>query len=196
MTQDWAAVQKATYCDKGYGETKRALTQERFIKTLGMLRPHSRVLDLGCNDGSFTQLLQDKGFEVTGADFGEIIQKAQEEHPKCHFIATNIDSVDFLEKSFDAVIALGLIEHLVGDIEFMRKAYRWLTPNGRIFLSTPLSPEKICEEDSTHIRFYPPYSLLRLLEVCEFKISRIDIFREVDEYLIIGEKAGEKSGIV
>lgn len=195
MTQDWVAVQKATYCSKGYGETKRALTQERFLKTLGMLRPHSRILDLGCNDGSFTQLLQDKGFETTGVDFLEVIQKAQKEHPKCDLIAANIEELDFPERSFDAVIALGLIEHVVGDFELLRKAFRWLTPNGQIFLSTPLSPEKICEENSAHIRFYPPYSLLRLLEVSGFKIFRIDIFREVDEYLIIGE-AGEKSGAV
>lgn len=193
---DWTAVQKATYSSIGYGETKRALAQERFIKTLSVLRPHSHILDLGCNDGSFTQLLQDAGFEVTGVDFGEIIQRAQIEHPKCDLLAADIEDLDFPEKSFDAVIALGLIEHLVGDIEFVRKAYRWLTPNGQIFLSTPLSPEKICEENSAHIRFYPPYSLLRLLEVSGFKISRIDIFREVDEYLIIGEKAGEKPGIV
>lgn len=194
MTQDWAEIQKAIYCDKGYGETKRALTQERFIKTLAMLPIHSRVLDLGCNDGSFTQVLQEKGFEVSGVDFGEVIQMARKEHPNCDFIAADIEDLDFPEKSFDAVIALGLIEHLVRDIELLKKAYRWLALNGQIFLSTPLSPEKICEEDSAHIRFYPPYSLLRLLEVCGFKISRIDIFRKVDEYLIIGEKAGEKSG--
>lgn len=194
--KSWLDNQRRTYCEKGYGETSRALAakRERYDRVLQAALPgKARVLDLGCNDGSFSKLLQEKGYEVTGVDFPEIIERAKHQHPDLDFIAHDIEELDFPERSFDAVIALGLIEHILHDLELLEKAHNWLDVGGRIFLTTPLSPEKIVEDEAAHIRFYPPLSLSRLLELADFTILNIEIFQKIDEYFIMGEKNGTKS---
>ncbi len=194
--ESWVSSQRKVYCEKGYGETSRALAakRERYDRVLQAGLPgKARILDLGCNDGSFSKLLQEKGYEVTGVDFPEIIERAKRQHPDLDFIAHDIEELDFPERSFDAVIALGLIEHILHDIELLEKAYKWLDIGGRIFLTTPLSPEKIVEDEAAHIRFYPPLSLSRLLELAGFTVINLEIFQKIDEYFIMGEKNGKKS---
>jgi 2-polyprenyl-3-methyl-5-hydroxy-6-metoxy-1,4-benzoquinol methylase len=157
------------------------------------LPARARVLDLGCNDGSFCQLLQSNGYEITGVDFPEIIERARKSHPEIDFIGHDIEELDFPERTFDAIIAFGLIEHIFHDFELLEKAYKWLDVGGKIFLTTPLSPEKIVEQEAAHIRFYPPVSLSRLLELAGFTVINLEVFQKIDEYFIVGEKNGAKS---
>ena len=194
--QSWVSSQRKVYCEKGYGETSRGLAakRERYERVLATQLPgKARVLDLGCNDGSFSKLLQEKGYEVTGVDFPEIIERAKRQHSDLDFIAHDIEELDFPDRSFDAIIALGLIEHILHDIALLEKAYNWLDTGGKIFLTTPLSPEKIVEEEAAHIRFYPPLSLSRLLELAGFTVINLEVFQKIDEYFIVGEKNGKKS---
>lgn len=185
----WLDNQKNTYLGVGFGETSRALDkhEERFFKTLEYIKASDIVLDLGSNDGSFTQVLNSRSAGAVGVDFPEIAARSQAAYPHLKFIGEEISKLEFEDESFNAIVALGLVEHIVDDVTLFTKCRKWLKSEGRLLLTTPLSPEKIVEEDATHIRFYPPYSLLRLMELCGFKVTDIHIFREVDEYLIVGE---------
>lgn len=173
----------------GYAETSRGLAkgEERFTKALTYIKPTDLVVDLGCNDGSFTELLAGKSADAVGIDFPEVIERAKASRPNLRFMGAELSTVNFEPESLDAIVALGLIEHVPDDFGLLQRCRIWLKSGGRLILTTPLSPEKIIEEDSAHVRFYPPYSLLRLLIMAGFGVRDITIFHEVDEYMIIGE---------
>lgn len=194
--EDWVAMQSQTYATHGYGETGRSLRPEakgavRYAQVLKAKLPGmARILDLGCNDGSFCKVLADRGHAVTGVDLPDVIERAKEDHPELDLIGVDISVLDWPEGTFDAIVAFGIIEHIVHDFKLLTKALSWLNPRGQIFLTTPLSPEKI---GGDHLRFYPPISLSNLMQVAGFKVSTLEVFQGIDEYLIVGEKNGKKS---
>ena len=190
--EDWIARQSQTYVTNGYGETSRALkSNERYSRVLEAHLPaEARILDLGCNDGSFCKVLAAKGYVVTGVDLPAVIERASADYPELDLVAADIENLDWPERTFDVVVAFGIIEHIMHDFELLKKAYSWLNPCGQIFLTTPLSPEKI---GGDHLRFYPPVSLSQLATLAGFKVSQVEIFQDIDEYLIVGEKNGRKS---
>lgn len=99
-----------------------------------------RILDLGCGNGSLSNLLAKKGYEVVGIEESEQgFTIASKNFPNCHFIQASIYDLPYatLQNSFDVVIAVEVIEHLFYPRELARAAKNCLKPNGRLILTTP-----------------------------------------------------------
>jgi SAM-dependent methyltransferase len=120
----------ARICDPG-----RELMTGRFAR---LLRPHSRVLDLGCGPGIPSTASLAQRFAVTGVDVSERqLAAARRNVPTGTFILGDLATVDFDAGSFEGVIALYSISHVPRDEHaavFARVA-RWLTPGG-LFLAS------------------------------------------------------------
>jgi len=92
---------------------------------LKYLRPRSRVLDVGANQGWLTQRLREQGFQAVSidligpADFVGDINRWQE--------------LGLSPQSFDAVVAMEVIEH-VDCLDSLRSLCK---PGGLIMLSSP-----------------------------------------------------------
>lgn len=113
-------------------------------KILADLPKESRVLDLGCGNGSFLSLFQDRGWRLYGTDFSTAgIEIATHHFPGIHFAladATTHPLPEFLSNqlgSFDALISTEVIEHLYDPATFLRNAHSLLKPGGTLVLSTP-----------------------------------------------------------
>ncbi len=75
-----------------------------------------RVLDLGCGNGSLSNLIAKHGYEVVGVEESETgFQSARLSFPDCHFIQASIYDLPYTElgNSFDIVISSEVIEHLL-----------------------------------------------------------------------------------
>lgn len=99
-----------------------------------------RVLDLGCGNGSLSQLIAKQGYEVVGVEESESGFKfACLNFPDCHFIQASIYELPFseLENSFDIVISSEVIEHLLYPRELVKAAKKCLKHNGRLIITTP-----------------------------------------------------------
>lgn len=99
-----------------------------------------RVLDLGCGNGSLSNLIAQQGYEVVGVEESELGFKfARLNFPECHFIQASIYDLPYpeLKNSFDVVISLEVIEHLLYPKELVRAAKKCLKPNGRLIITTP-----------------------------------------------------------
>jgi 2-polyprenyl-3-methyl-5-hydroxy-6-metoxy-1,4-benzoquinol methylase len=102
--------------------------------------PPGKVLELGCSEGLGTLLLAETGHNVLGVDFdGEAIQHAQKNIKKanCSFRRADFMGANF--GSFDAVIALDVIEHIAREKEefFMQTLAGNLNGSGICVLGTP-----------------------------------------------------------
>ncbi len=82
-----------------------------FARTLA---PGSKILDLGCGTGiPIAQFLIRSGFDVFGIDSSpEMIARFHESCPGAHAQCVPIQSSDFFNTIFDAVVAWGVILHL------------------------------------------------------------------------------------
>lgn len=99
-----------------------------------------RILDLGCGNGSFTNLIAQQGYEIVGIEESEQgIEIARRSFPTCNFIQSSIYSLpyDVLENSFDVVLAVEVIEHLFYPRELLRAARRCVKPDGYLIITTP-----------------------------------------------------------
>lgn len=105
-----------------------------------------RILDFGCGDGLFTNLVAKASCgEVIGIDLEEDAIKLAEqmtgkekyEGPSPSFILGEVGPLPFKDSSFDAVYMLDVIEHLSNPAAVLQEVNRVLKEGGVFFLTTP-----------------------------------------------------------
>ncbi|MDR0508849.1 MAG: class I SAM-dependent methyltransferase [Candidatus Methanoplasma sp.] len=104
------------------------------------LEPGLKILDIGCGTGKTTAALIKMGMDVTGLDFSPsaISYCISVFGDKAKFTLAECDRMPFPDRSFDAVAAVHVLEHLdgtqlrgaVGEIS------RILVPGGLVFTRT------------------------------------------------------------
>lgn len=146
----------------------------------------SRVLDIGCGNGSLSNLIAQQGYTVVGMDESKQgINIARQSFPNCQFIQKSIYDLpenDF-KNSFDIVIGIEVIEHLIYPRELLKAAKQYLKPTGQLILTTPyhgyiknlaLALTGKCDQhfnplwDGGHVKFFSVSTLTTLLESEDF----------------------------
>ena len=119
------------------------------------------LIDIGCGDKYLKYGCDEYNIDYVGIDFSDCnIEK---------------EYLDYPDNSFDIVTSLALLEHLYDPSILISEAYRILKPNGIFVLSTPnwRYTMRIFFDDPTHIHPYTVKSLKYLLEISNFKYSRV-----------------------
>jgi 2-polyprenyl-3-methyl-5-hydroxy-6-metoxy-1,4-benzoquinol methylase len=99
-----------------------------------------RVLDLGCGNGSLSHLIATQGYEVVGVeDSSSGVQFASRNFPECRFFQASVYDLPYadLENTFDVVLSVDVIEHLLYPRELLCAAKKCLKPGGNLILTTP-----------------------------------------------------------
>jgi ubiquinone/menaquinone biosynthesis C-methylase UbiE len=116
-------------------------TNERLIDAfvkLSKLPPGSRVVDLGCGSGVFTDVLQRRGYRCAGIDISpKLITIAQTKFPKIEFIEGDVEHLPFRENSFDGALLSGLVHHFPDPSRCATEVFRILRPGGTFFAFDP-----------------------------------------------------------
>lgn len=114
-------------------------TVDKFLKNVP---PGSVVIDLGCGNGSFLSLFQDRHWRLFGSDFSPSgIQFARTTFPNITFVLADAErpAGDLLQQAglADVIISTEVIEHLYDPKAFLRNGHDLLKPGGMLLLSTP-----------------------------------------------------------
>ena len=126
------------------GASRRAETIEKhieFIKRVALPRAGSRVLDLGCGPGLYTQRLADQGYDCFGIDLGPAsieyaVSRAVAVAERCRYVRGDLRDVEF-GSGYD------LVMFLFGDlnpfpreqaVEVLRRCKEALAPGGDVLL--------------------------------------------------------------
>jgi SAM-dependent methyltransferase len=157
---------------------------DRWLWLRGNLRHGSeRTFDAGCGNGAFSMYAADVGNQVVAASFSSDEQDAARRRADVLGIA----GIDFrildlreLEShrdslgTFDQIICLETIEHVIDDGGLMSSLGRMLEPGGQLLLTTPFEghrplytedPHPSGVEDGSHVRFgYSQAQLARLAQ--------------------------------
>ena len=104
---------KKTY-NKFYKErdfVKFPIADKHFIKSLVKkykLENDSKILDIGCGTGKYTNLLTKEGMDVIGVDISSsAIEIAKKSYPKSKFKVGDATNLDFPKNNFDVILCSG-----------------------------------------------------------------------------------------
>lgn len=101
------------------------------------------VLELGCGFGLITQVLVDAGFEVYAIDASPtLLAMCRERFPNIPTACEAAEESDFFGRTFDAVVAWGLLFLLPEDTQraFIPKMAAALKPGGRLLFTSERDP--------------------------------------------------------
>lgn len=152
-----------------------------------------KVMDLGCGSGQTAGFLKEKGrfAWVCGVE-GSPDAAAVARQRMDLVLEGDIEKIEypFPGESFDIILALDILEHLVDPWTTVRKLHSLLKPGGRLIVSIPnvrhysvvfpllfLGDWRYTQEgllDSTHIRFFTRKTALKLFLAQGFSIECMD----------------------
>jgi ubiquinone/menaquinone biosynthesis C-methylase UbiE len=122
---------------------------------------NSRVLDVGCGTGIFTDVLFKSGYYARGFDFSEkMIEKAKEKHDQMFRVGNAEEKVPFDEK-FDCAIAIDSWEYFQSPQKVLYNVNKALEKNGTFIIITPnvyLAPIAILAEKLKIKKLKPEYA--------------------------------------
>ena len=139
---------------------KRDAHQAFFKLIQDYVLPGSRVLDLGCSEGDFLQICQEKKCRCYGADIaayalGQAKKKIQGDFRQ---IDLTKDKLPWPDSFFDVITLLDVVEHIRETSLLFKEIRRVVKKNGRLLITTPnqnywLKPilRLITSDDPTHI---------------------------------------------
>ena len=140
---------RSTDWEHAYGDETgypRRYFLSRMEGVLGLLGDLSgqEVLDVGCASGTYLEALAARGARVTGADLSpRMIRRAgararEEGWSRLRGLAAaDCRALPFAPDSFDAVIAVGVLEYVPQPRRFLDEAGRLLRPGGRLLVTVP-----------------------------------------------------------
>jgi O-antigen chain-terminating methyltransferase len=146
-------------------------------KYVSYFKKGDKVLDVGCGEGDFLELLKDAGVEAVGLERSEpMLSKLRKK-------SLNIvqgDAREFLKSkasTYNGIFCAHLIEHLTPEeaLNFLGDAFGALRPGGILIVITPnfRSIEVMGERfwlDLTHTRPYPLPILKEMAQFAGFEI--------------------------
>jgi SAM-dependent methyltransferase len=160
-----------------------AIDRGRFVaRTLG--DNQMKAIDVGLGSGIvediYYKLFPKGGIKFYGIDFSpKSILSAKKRFPKGEFKKGSILKIPYKDKTFDSVICLEVMEHIVPSKTFqaLSELWRTLKSNGILILSIPLNEglEEMIRNGKNpnhHVRVYSPLVIKKELELAGFKVVK------------------------
>lgn len=170
------------------------LAEPRVKKMIQECPEYSIVGDLGCFTGDLAAELDKKNNIVAGFDCNQEFVDMTNSKENVIAYKTNFEQpIDFPDKSFDALVAGELLEHIYRTEVFLKECHRLLGDDGILILSTPnlgylghrikmlfgVAPPIMHYESGLdiqnpgHVRYFTAQALIDLLEKFGFKVEKV-----------------------
>lgn len=180
--------------EKVFGENKAQVAAIKWL--IENLSESARVLDLGSGTGvPVAKMLSEAGFEVQGIDISpEMLKIARRKAPLAKFQLMNIEQIDLLPKSVDAIVAcfslLALRKSAI--LKTLAKVSNILSNNGYFLCSMIEGDSDFTEMPflGTRVMFsaYQKEELKQILKSYQFKILQM----QTVDFVPLAEASPEK----
>lgn len=115
-----------------------------FNQILPLLKPESRVLEVGCGPGSLLSLIKPHVARCVGVELHTPFVDFIKENLGIEAYAEDINKMKFDDK-FDVVISIATLDHLPNPLETLTTMKGLLSPSGKLYVEVPN-----CEEALNH----------------------------------------------
>ena len=98
-----------------------------------------RILDWGCGHGQVTVMLRERGFETESFDYAAdvdgVTKRPLPEYPDVEAtLSSDPVGLPYEDEEFDAVLSLGVLEHVMDPGGSLEELRRVLKPGGRLYV--------------------------------------------------------------
>jgi ubiquinone/menaquinone biosynthesis C-methylase UbiE len=136
-----------------------------FIKQNIQLNRPISILDVGCGEGHFTNILSQEFLtkNVTGFDFIEcIINSAKEKYPHLTLLHQSLPNIPFKENAFDLVIASETLYYLnnIDRKKSLKNIFHSLNENGHLLFTSKLGNDYFNEIEDKKL-FLDDYEIIK-----------------------------------
>ena len=145
------------------------------LEYVGSNPTETNILDYGCGRGWLSDQLRSFG-NAHGIDLSEqAIEGAKELYPGVLFASADLSKVEIQEvfpnKRFDILVSSEVIEHVLDQDDFLKNAYKALSPGGSLILTTPNGRFKKAYFDGPRKDWGQPYEFWltpdQLVDLCQ-----------------------------
>jgi 2-polyprenyl-3-methyl-5-hydroxy-6-metoxy-1,4-benzoquinol methylase len=122
------------------GQYAAEVHRQRNLPMLVLVRPYRRLntlLEVGCAAGFFLKVAAEEGWQVTGVEIMEPAVVYANETLGLDVRAGTLTDVELPPASFDTVVMIETVEHLLDPAQTLRMAYNLLRPGGALLLAVP-----------------------------------------------------------
>jgi len=114
------------------------IRRNQFIYQLCPVKPHQKVLDIGSGRGWFSLHCAQIGAEVTAIDLSaENLKRIKQTDPQIRTIYGDACNLNLAGESFDLIVAMEVLEHLVDPVLAINNWKKLLPPGGTLFVTVP-----------------------------------------------------------
>jgi len=103
------------------------------------IKPNDKVLDLGCGNGRFYEIIKNCTKNYIGVDnCKSLIEIAREKYPHTNFKTADAFNLPFSENCFDKIYSIAVLHHIPSKrlrLKFLKEAKRVLKPKGLCILT-------------------------------------------------------------
>ena len=169
---------KKSSCTYGAETENIKETYFKYFKDLVGENKKVKVLDVGCGNGFFLEMLKDHGFEsVYGVEPGKESVKAARQDVKPKIKTDILKPGIFKNGTFDVITCFQTLDHIIDVGQFLQLVKKILKPGGRVLfvvhdtegLSVKLLGEKSPIFDIEHIYLFNKENLEKLFKKNGFK---------------------------
>jgi 2-polyprenyl-3-methyl-5-hydroxy-6-metoxy-1,4-benzoquinol methylase len=144
------------------------------------------LLDVGCGDGSFIDAVKNKFLYIVGLEpdkelFVECARRFIDEKVDIDILQMSAEDLSKLNKTFDCITALDVIEHLNDPLPVLKEIKKHLNPGGIFIMSTPNWIDfiwRMLGKAPQHKVQHTMHGWVELLKKAGFKIRFVDAARK------------------
>jgi ubiquinone/menaquinone biosynthesis C-methylase UbiE len=174
-------------------ETKRSFRYRLWRRTFEVVAaieqfahdPVQDIIDLGTADGRMLSHIQEKypHAQCVGVEYNqELVEFGKARFPELDIVQGDIESLNFLEETFDVAVATAVIEHVPSPEKALEEIRRVLRPEGIVVLTSPdpfwesLASRLGHLDEDQHHNVYNLKKLMALVSDKKFQVLKAEKF--------------------
>ncbi|CAH1665096.1 class I SAM-dependent methyltransferase [Chelatococcus asaccharovorans] len=136
MSQGWTESAAAWIADMGeHGDFTRQCVTDRPVLQRIEGRGHRKALDVGCGEGRFCRMLQERGISAIGLDPTEaMLAEARRRDPAGDYRQGYAEALPFADGTFDLVVSYLSLIDITDATAAIREMARVLEPGGSLII--------------------------------------------------------------
>jgi methionine biosynthesis protein MetW len=155
--------------------------KEEYRFALQHIKKTDTVLEIGCGDGHFLELLNKNNIlDIYGADLNsEAIAKVREKGFKVFEQAIENPNQEYFEK-FDIIVMFQVLEHIPNVKPFLDNALRLLKTGGKLIIAVPYNNPYYAGRDQFQVMNLPPHHMIMWTPESLIKLSNFFPITKID----------------
>jgi len=161
--------------DPDFVGPRHRLRESLLLRLLLSGRPGPELLNVGAGQGTFSRLLEARGFQVTSVDPSAAAVELLRARVRGPVLAAAAEALPFADASFDGAVLGEVLEHVEDDLAGLREVARVVRPGGVVAISVPANPDWFGPSDewAGHHRRYTRAALLDLCAGARLAAERL-----------------------